>query len=362
MLRELGRIFSLSGELVAAATYGDGHINDTYVATYRRDGVRKRYLHQRLNTAVFDRPRAVMENVSLVCEHLNRTRSPEERPLTLLPAVTGEYWWIDEGGSYWRTYDFIEESYSLNVAATPLQAREAARAFGAFQAALADLPADRLHETIPDFHNTRKRFDRLELAVSADSADRLRGVEEELAFARSREPLADRLLALQQSGEVPVRVIHNDTKLNNVLFRNGTDRAISVVDLDTVMPGLSLHDFGDLVRSATNSGAEDARDLSRIHVRTDIFEALVEGFQTGAGPRLTEVERTHLLTAGKVMTFECGIRFLTDYLAGDTYFKTSYEHHNLDRCRAQFQLLRSLEEQSDSLQRIVDAIGDRASM
>ncbi len=363
LLIEAGRRFDLRGEFLEAAPYGTGHINDTFAAVYDQAGTRVRYIHQRLNTRVFRTPERLMENVERVCRHTGakiRESAPRgdasRRVLALVPAVDGRPYWIDDAGDYWRTYFFIEGATTHDVIVSTDQAREAARAFGSFQALLADLPAEDLHETIPDFHHTRKRFEALKRAAEEDSRDRARHAGPELDFAFSNEPLAGILLDLHDAGEIPTRITHNDTKLNNVMLDDRTGEGICVIDLDTVMPGLSLYDFGDMVRTATSPAAEDERDLSKVRARPGMFEALARGFLSSAGAFLNATERAHLVTAGKLLTFENGIRFLTDYLSGDVYFKTRREDHNLDRCRTQFALLRSLGEQESSLNKIVKSL------
>lgn len=358
---EAGRHFDLRGDYVEGGPYGTGHINDTFAVTYNQAGTRVRYIHQRLNSNVFKNPGALMENVDRVCRHLaaGAARGAGEasrRALTLLPTVEGKPSWVDDAGDHWRTYFFIEKAATHDLITTTRQAYEAARAFGAFQAMLADLPADELHETVPDFHHTRKRLEALQEAVREDAHDRSAEAGPEIEFALARESLADVLLGLQDAGEIPERVTHNDTKLNNVMLDDETGEGICVIDLDTVMPGLSLYDFGDMVRTATSPAAEDERDLSRVRARPEMFEALARGFLSSAGAFLNPAERAHLILAGRLLTYECGLRFLTDFLSGDTYFKTSRPGHNLDRCRTQFQLVRSLEEQENSFQKILAAI------
>lgn len=360
LLRQIGSQFELAGRWVDAVPYGSGHINDTFLVTCH-SGRRVRYIHQRLNSKVFRNPGRLMENVAAVCRH-TAEKAPrfapagdiERRTLRLVPTVRGESALVDDAGDTWRTYQFIEGATAHDVIVSPDQARAAARAFGQFQAMLADFPVEKLHETIPDFHETRKRLAALERAIEADSHGRAAGVRAEIDFALSRAPLAGILLDLAKAGEIPVRVTHNDTKLNNVMLDNQTGEGICVIDLDTVMPGLSLYDFGDMVRTAVSPAAEDEKDLSRVRVRPDFFEALAEGFLSTA-VFLNDTERGHLLTAGKLLTFENGIRFLTDYLSGDVYYKIAREEHNLDRCRTQFRLLDDLEQKEDLLLRIADS-------
>lgn len=366
LLREAGRNFGLAGEMIDGGPYGNGHINDTFAVTYERSASRTRYIHQRLNAHVFKNPAALMENVERVCRHTaakvaESTAPPSQaarQALTLVPTVDGKPAWIDDAGDHWRTYFFIEGAATHDVITSPVQAREAARAFGRFQAMLADLPAEKLHETIPDFHHTRQRLETLKKAVKADSHGRAAGVQREIELALAHEALAGALLDLAASGEIPTRITHNDTKLNNVMLDDETGEGVCVIDLDTVMPGLSLYDFGDMVRTAVSPAAEDETDLTKVNnVRPEMFEALTVGFLSSAGSFLNEIERTHLVTAGKLLTYENGIRFLTDHLANDTYFKIKHENHNLDRCRTQFALLRSLEENTGLLEGLIPSVG-----
>lgn len=350
--------FPLLGRFVSAEPYGSGHINDTFCVTFDQAGIRVRYIFQRINDRIFRNVPELMENIARVTAHAGERAAQQgadasRRALTLVPTRDGQAYHRDESGGWWRCYLFIEGARTHDIIENPRQAREAARAFGQFQELLVDLPGGRLHETIPDFHNTRRRFENLRRAVDADTAGRAAEVAAEIAFAFERESMVDRLLALQARGEIPERVTHNDTKLNNVMIDEATQVGLCVIDLDTVMPGLALYDFGDMVRSATNSAAEDEQDLSKVRARESIFEALVEGYLSAAGGFLNSAEIAHLAFSGRLITFEVGIRFLTDHLEGDVYFKTKRPGHNLDRARNQFALLRSLEEQADAFEAIV---------
>ncbi|MCX6953446.1 MAG: aminoglycoside phosphotransferase family protein [Verrucomicrobia bacterium] len=262
----------------------------------------------------------------------------------------------DPAGNWWRAYDFIEGAHTVERVTNEAQAREAARAFGEYQALLADLPGKRLHETIPNFHHTRSRFETLRLAVREDAHGRAAGVQPEIAFAFAREADTDVFLGMLIRGEISERVTHNDTKINNVMLDDVTGRAAAVIDLDTVMPGLSLYDFGDMVRTAASSTAEDDPEPANMHVVLPYFRALVEGYLESAGAVLNAAERAQLGFAGKLLAFETGIRFLTDHLQGDVYFRIKRPGHNLDRARTQFALVKSIEDQADEMQRIVDAV------
>jgi aminoglycoside phosphotransferase (APT) family kinase protein len=301
---------------------------------------------QRINHDIFPHPEAVMENIVRVSEHLrSKSYDPDREVLTVVRARDGASHHRDEAGAWWRMYLYIEDAQSVDVAGSPDQARMIARAFGLFQQRLIDFPLPRLHETIPQFHNTLVRVQALERAAGQDAFKRVAGAEEEIAFALARRDLAQTLVNLEARGALPERIVHNDTKINNVLIDIDTQLPVCVVDLDTVMPGLAVHDFGDLVRTATSPVTEDEMDLDKVTMRLPIFEALARGYLETAGAFISAVEINQLVNAGMVITLETGIRFLTDYLAGDTYFKTSREHHNLDRCRTQFRLLESMEQQ-----------------
>lgn len=357
-IRAISEMFQMRADFVGAKAFGTGHINDTYCAWYDQAGTRIRYIHQRVNHSVFKNPVQVMENVARVTSHalaqLLAEGNPEahRRTLTCIPAQDGRPYVFDAGGSLWRTYPFIERACGYDEIECDEQAYQAAKAFGAFQTLTADLSGDRLHETIPDFHHTPKRLEALEAAIQNNAAGRADGVRTEIDYARARAADCPRITDLIASGEIPERVTHNDTKLNNVLLDETTAEGICVIDLDTTMPGSALYDFGDLVRTAAPTTREDDADLHRIGVRLDRFEALVKGYLSAA-TFLNEAELAHLAFSGKLITLECGIRFLTDYLNGDTYFKTSRPAHNLDRCRNQFAFVGALEENMRAMEDIV---------
>ncbi|MFA6287330.1 MAG: aminoglycoside phosphotransferase family protein [Opitutaceae bacterium] len=356
------RDFSIYGEVAAAEPHGSGHINDTFAVTVSQAGTPVRYIFQRINHRIFTDVPALMDNILRVTSHqqarLAATGADDasRRSLTVIPARDGLPYVRDGHGAWWRAYLFIEGALTHDKIESAAQARTAARAFGEFQRLLADLPGCRLHETIPAFHDTPRRYANFEAAAKADAAGRAAGCADDVAFARSKEPLARTLAGLLAGGLVPERVTHNDTKLNNVMLDDATGAGVCVIDLDTVMPGLSLYDFGDMVRSATNAAAEDETDLAKVVARPEIFAALAEGFLAGAGAALNDVERAHLVVAGRVITYEIGLRFLTDHLQGDVYFKIKRPNHNLDRARNQFALLRSLEAQSAAFEEIVSAV------
>ena len=352
-VRAVARQFQLYGEFLEAAPYGTGHINDTYCATFDQAGAPVRYILQRINQKVFRDPVALMENVRRVTAHLGSKLAGERdfsrSVLTLVPARDGQPWVRDAQGSYWRTYLFIEKARTYDTVQSPGQAFEAAKAFGRFQGLLADLPAPRLHDTIPGFHHTPQRFARFEAVLAADPVNRAGQAAAEIAFALRCQPMTGVLIA----AGLPERVTHNDTKLNNVMLDDVTGAGICVIDLDTVMPGLALYDFGDMVRTATCTVKEDVRDLSLVRMEFPMFEAIVRGYLASAAGFLTPAERQFLAFSGKLITFEIGLRFLTDFLEGDVYFKTHRAGHNLDRCRMQFKLAESIERQEEAMNRLV---------
>jgi aminoglycoside phosphotransferase (APT) family kinase protein len=346
--------FEIPGVFSGATPYGSGHINDSYSAVVLQDNQEARYLVQRMNHHIFKDPIAVMENIQRVTAHLAEqligAKDRDRRVLALVTARDGRAWHADEGGNYWRAYHFIEKASSYDAVESPEQAYQAGKAFGQFQKMLASMPSPRLHETIPDFHHTPKRFAALKRAIAEDVANRAAGAKQEIDFALAHESIVDVLV----SANLPERVTHNDTKFNNVLLDDATGEGICVIDLDTVMPGLAAYDFGDMVRTTTSPAMEDEQDLSKVSMEFSMFEALTRGYLDAAGSFLTKAEKQHLAIAGKLITLEVGIRFLTDHLAGDTYFKVHREGHNLDRCRTQFKLVESIERQEEKMGRLVE--------
>lgn len=335
--------------------YGNGHINDTYVTN--------RLIIQRINTDIFKNADNLMENIIGVTEHLRKkidaTGGDSSREtLTVVRTLDGKNYYRATDGSCYRAYNLIEDSVSYEIVSAPLLYR-AAKAFGKFQNMLDDYPAETLYEIIPDFHNTAKRFDNLMKAAENDSCGRLSSVKKEFDFACARKADTSVVLDAIEKGLVPLRVTHNDTKLNNVLFDKYTDDGICVIDLDTVMPGSLLYDFGDALRFGGASGAEDEKDLDKIYFQLDKFKSFTKGFIEEVGTKLTKTEAELLPFSVKLLTLECGMRFLTDYLEGDTYFKTHYEGQNLDRCRTQFKLVEDIERKMSDMTEIVSYYLDK---
>ncbi|MGA2029502.1 MAG: aminoglycoside phosphotransferase family protein [Verrucomicrobiota bacterium] len=352
----VARQFQIHGEFLSAEPCGSGHINDTYCAIFDQTGLHVRYIFQRINHSIFKNPVALMENIQRVTKHLggkiSGERDQNRRVLTIIPALDGRPFYRDERGDYWRAYFFIENGKTFDVVQSTRQAFEAAKAFGQFQKMLVDLPAPRLHDTIPDFHHTPKRFAALEKTIEVDIANRAKLAKLEIEFALQLKMMTSVLL----DAKLPERVTHNDTKLNNVILDDTTGEGICVIDLDTVMPGCVLYDFGDMVRTTTSTAKEDERNLSKVTMEFSMFEALVRGYLESASGFLTNEEKQLLAFSGKLITFEAGIRFLADYLAGDTYFKVNREHHNLDRCWTQFKLVESIGQQEEQMTKLVEGI------
>ena len=361
-VKDVKEQFEILGDFVSAAPYGSGHINDTLRVIINQGGAEIHYIFQRINENIFKCPPAVMENIERVTEHILKKIEAEgdtettRHTLYLIKAADGKTYVRDDKGKYWRAYIFIEKAQTYDVIETPKQAYEAAKAFGQFQKDLADLAGARLHETIPDFHNTPQRFANLEKAVAKDIVGRVKDVQAEIDFVMKRKADVSKLTDLMAAGELPERITHNDTKLNNVMIDDTTGQGVCVIDLDTVMPGLVHYDFGDMVRTSTSPAAEDEKDLSKVTMQFHMFESLLRGYLSTAGDFLTPLERELLPFSGKLITMEIGIRFLTDYLEGDIYFKTHREGHNLDRCRTQFKLVESIEEQMDDMMKLLNSI------
>jgi hypothetical protein len=350
----------LEGAFQQAEAIGIGHINDTYVAhVQNHDGYMRRYILQRINHHIFTDPEKLMRNIEQVTSHLRQKiltagGDPGRETLNLIPTVDGKSLYRAPDRSYWRGYQFIDDAQTYEVVPSLRHVYSAARAFGKFQSLVGDLSADQLYETIPDFHHTPRRFEAFVQAVDRDVKNRARSVQDEIEFVKRRVGLTAILVDLMDLGKLPRRVTHNDTKFNNVLIDNQTGEGICVIDLDTVMPGLSLYDFGDSVRSGANRATEDERDLSKVIFDMEIFEAFVHGYLDAACTLLTPLEIDHLPYSAMLMTFECGMRFLTDHLNGDIYFKIHRDGHNLDRCRTQFKMVQDMEQSFDQMVQIVN--------
>ena len=342
--------FRLEGRVISCTPTGGGHINHTYLLVTARPHL---YILQGLNGQVFRNLTGLMHNVAAVTAYL-RTRVEDPRgALTLVPTLTGEPYLMTPQGDCWRVYEYILDSVCLDKAETAEDLRQSGVAFGMFQNQLADFPAATLVETIPHFHDTPDRFRLLREAIAEDRAGRLESVRDEVSRFLSREGEAGALHALLHKGEIPLRVTHNDTKLTNVLLDDATRTPLCVIDLDTVMPGLAAHDYGDAIRFGASTAAEDETELSRVELSLEMYEAFTEGFLGACGDRLTDREIETLPLGAKLMTLECGVRFLTDYLNGDVYFAIHRPAHNLDRARTQLKLVEDMERKWDAMQAVV---------
>src|SRR6266550_765972 len=366
-LQEISKKFQIYGEILHAETLKIGHINETYTATYDQGGTRVRYIHQKINQSVFKNPAAVMKNVMRVTTHIRQKQEARNLPdvtrrsLIVIPTRDGKSFYQNGGNEVWRTFVFVEGVETYEAVQSPQQAYQAGRAFGEFQRLLVDLPGERLHETIPDFHNTRKRFTALQQAIQNDHYSRPKDAKPEIDFALQHENLVDVIQKAMAKKKIPERITHNDTKFNNVMLDVLTGEAMCVVDLDTVMPGCALYDFGDMVRATTSPTLEDEQDLSKVKMQMPMFKKLAEGYLATAGQFLTKAEKGCIAFSGKLITFEIGIRFLTDFLSGDTYFRIHRPGHNLDRCRTQFKLVESIEKQEAAMQKYVEKLLQRIS-
>lgn len=345
--------FKLSGNAVSCEPYGSGHINHTQLVVTDSG---KRYILQQINNTIFKDVDALMENIIAVTGHIAKNDSDPRHVLTLVPTVNGKAYYKDAEGRYFRVYDFIEDSICLDKAETAEDFYQSAVAFGNFQNQLADFPAATLHETIPQFHDTPNRYAQLDAAIAADVKGRLKEVGPEIDFVMARREEAATMMNMLKAGELPLRVTHNDTKLNNVMLDAKTRKPLCVIDLDTVMPGLAANDFGDSIRFGASTALEDEKDLSKVEMSLKLYEAYARGYLS-ACRNLTKNELETLPMGAKLMTLECGVRFLSDYLAGDVYFHTTRPEHNLDRCRTQFKLVASMEQQWADMARVIREIG-----
>lgn len=334
--------------------FGNGHINSTFLV-----GDPPQYILQKINTNVFTDPDGLMENITAVTAHLRKKIAaaggdPERETLTFLPTDEGRYFYRDESGECWRVYRFVGDSHVFETA-TPELFAQSAKAFGNFQKLLADFPADRLHETILQFHDTGARLEQLRRAIAENASGRADRAGEEIEFAFARAGEVDTITSALQKGEIPLRVTHNDTKLNNVLFDDHTEKTLCVIDLDTVMPGSLLYDYGDALRFGASTAAEDEPDLEKVRFDLDLFRAYTNAYLETLAGSITEREIELLPTAAKLITLECGMRFLADYINGDVYFRTHREQHNLDRARTQFKLVADMETKWSEMQAVVAA-------
>ena len=365
-IKHIAENFNLTGRLIRSESFGSGHINDTYSLTCEKDNRQKNYILQRINHEVFKNPPEMMENIRRVTNHIHQKFQERQskfasRQLIVIETKDGADFFRDDNGNYWRLYNRIENAITYDTIESPELAYEAARMFGQFTAILTDLPGPTLHETIPDFHTTPKRFITFQEILRQDPCNRAKDAGTEIDFVLQNAGICDVLINHADKGEIPVRTTHNDTKINNVLLDEKTHKGVCVIDLDTVMPGLSLYDFGDMVRTATNPAEEDERDLSKVTMRMPIFEMLLKGFAEETHTFLTTAEKKNMVFAGKLITFEQMIRFFADHLIGDIYYKIHRDGHNLDRCRTQMKMVQSIIEQEEAMNALVDSVFEELS-
>lgn len=361
-IKQAIRQFNFEGKYSSAEELRSGNINSTYRLVFaKNDGTTKSYILQKINTVVFKNPYCVMENITNVLDHIDKKliangENTERKLLHFVSAKDGTYLYKDESNYFWRAYVFVDGVTAYNSIDDPALFYEAGRGFGAFQKNLFDFPAEVLHETIPDFHNTKRRFYAFVAAIADDKAGRVREIEKEIDFLFDRRKMMSEIVDKIDAGILPMRVTHNDTKLNNVLIDNATGKAACVIDLDTVMPGSSLYDYGDAIRFGASTAAEDEPDLDKITVNMELFELFTKGFVEEIAQSLTREEIHYLPLGAKVMTCELALRFLTDYINGDEYFRINSPDHNLIRARAQMKLLTEFEKKYDEMTAYVDSL------
>ncbi|WP_428867313.1 phosphotransferase enzyme family protein [Clostridium sediminicola] len=352
--------FVFVGEFIDVKPFGKGHINDTFEVHFKKENnLIHRYIIQRINIDVFKSPKNLMENIENVTNHLRKKIIEQggdcnRETLNVIKTINGSNLYKSSEGDYWRSYIAIEGAKTYQVVENLDHFYNAGRALGKFQEMLLDFPVKTLHESIPDFHNTKKRYKDFLMAVSNDVMDRVKYIRNEIDFVMKRAEETDVLISLQKQGKLKTRVTHNDTKFNNVMIDDITGEGICILDLDTVMPGLSLYDFGDSIRSGANPAEEDERDLSKVCMDINLFESYTKGYLEVFGQALSKIELEHLPFSAKLMTFECGMRFLTDYINGDVYFKIHRKNHNLDRARTQFKMVEDMEEKFEEMKKIVN--------
>jgi len=356
-LKEIITHFQLEGRFVDMVPYGSGHINDTYLSHFQAKNGTIHYIHQWINHHVFKEPAKLMENIERVTRYAQEQITaaggdPRREALTLIPTLDGRSFYQTPAGAYWRTYIFIKGARSYDQVENSQHVYNASRAYGNFQKLLSTLPGARLHETIPDFHHTRKRFEGFIQALDKDTQNRACLVKTEIDFVLTREAETAVVVDMLAQGILPERVTHNDTKLNNVLIDDQTGAGVCVIDLDTVMPGSALYDFGDSVRIGASTAAEDEQDLSKVGLDLAMFEHLARGYLDAARDFLTPTEIEYLAFSAKLITLEQAIRFLTDHLNGDIYYKIHRENHNLDRCRTQLKMVAEMEQKMEQMQAI----------
>ncbi|MBR5496324.1 MAG: aminoglycoside phosphotransferase family protein [Oscillospiraceae bacterium] len=359
MFESVVKNFDFNGDLIANEPYGGGHINSTFLLTFKsKSGNIRRYILQKINTSVFPDPDSLMNNICKVTDFLRKKiklagGDVKRETLKFIPCNTGKYYFIDDNGDCWRAYCFVEDTSTYQAVENPIHFYNAGKSFGQFQNKLSDFPAKELVETIKDFHDTGVRYDNFIKAVEKDPLGRAKDVQKEIDFVLERKKEATKIVDLLKLGDIPYRVTHNDTKFNNILIDNETGEGICVIDLDTVMPGCALYDYGDAIRFGASSAAEDETDLDKVYMNMELFEQFTKGFLEATKDVLTPAELENMAFSAKLMTLECGSRFLADHILGDVYFKIHHEGHNLERARTQLKLVADMEFKMDKMNEIV---------
>ncbi len=357
-IREIAKKFEGCNDIISLGPFGSGHINETFLVECKRNEERTKYIIRKINSFVFKKPELIIHNTILVTNHIkdklieNGEADINRKVLTLLRTDDGKYSYIDDTGDYWCLMLFIANAYSVDKVETEQQAYEAAKAFGKFQKYLSDFNTSLCHETIKDFHALDKRLLKFDESVANDIKNRVGKISREINLVEDYRYLNKEFLLLQEKN-MPIRITHNDTKINNVLLDVKTDKGLCVVDLDTVMPGIILNDFGDMVRTFTSPASEDEEDINKVFVRLEIFKSMIEGYLSELREILTPVEIDNLALGAKLIIFEQAVRFLTDYINGDVYYKVQYSEHNLVRARNQFALLESVEKNFENMRKII---------
>ena len=359
-MKQVIKNFKINGDVISVERYGEGHINETYLAVVNENGVEVNYILQKINNKLFTNVEKLMNNIMLVTEYnrkkiIERGGNPDRESLSLVYTNDNKpYYYCKETDSYFRVYIFITDAVAHQKVTNPDQFYQSAVAFGEFANLLAEFDATQLFEVLPNFHNTVTRFENFTKSLNLDKLSRASSVKEEIDFVLNRKDYCNRIVDLLASGEMPTKVTHNDTKLNNVMLDVNTNVPVAVIDLDTIMPGSICYDFGDSIRFGCNTGAEDEKDLTKVNFDIDLFEYYTKGYLKSLGNTVTVAEKDNLAFGAILMTFECGMRFLTDYLDGDVYFRTHREGHNLDRARTQFKLVKDMEARLDEMNAIVN--------
>lgn len=359
-LKEIFERFAAEGTFRNGKPFGSGHIHDTFMIE-TNESEKDNYVLQRINNRIFRNIPELQENIERVTVHLRKKLSDipgsdlKRESLWLIPAKSGNSWIKDNSGNFWRLYIFITDHHTYDIVDSPAKAYEGGKAIGRFQAMLADLPGKPLHETIPYFHNIEKRLETFESVIKTDPAGRVRNISDEIGFVLQRADKMKIILKLGQQGKIPLRITHNDTKFNNILF-DRNDKALCIIDLDTVMPGYVHYDFGDAIRTGANLAAEDEKDLPKVKMDINLFEAYAKGYLSETSDTLNDIEKKNLVLAPGLITYTMGVRFLTDYIDGDHYYKIHHQDHNLQRARAQFKLVESMEEQYGEMKRIIEEL------